>query len=116
MNRTLFAVVITIIVMSILFLFSLGAIRVGHQRDEVWLISAVKAPGRMALDDIQAEMNAGNYDAAKLMIGAFKKQWTTFEQEQGFHGQAIGIIMVEFGRLDQTNAPESRPAIPSLLR
>ena len=40
-------------------------LRTGVER--LWLISAIKAPGRMALTEIQTDMNTGRYDVAKAM-------------------------------------------------
>jgi hypothetical protein len=113
MKRTLLTVAITVAVMSLLFYVSSAANSVRRKIDQAWLMSAVKAPVRIALDEIQTDLNAGRYDVAKLKIAAFKKQWSIFEQAKGFSSQGIGNIMVEFATLDQTNAPGSQTNHPA---
>ena len=65
-------------------------------------MSAVKTPGRMALDDIEADLIAGRSETAKAKIAALKQQWAVFNSEAGFRGQAIGNIMVTFGQIDSS--------------
>jgi len=63
-------------------------------------MSAVKAPGRMALVDIQTDLHAGRWDLATAKLEALRKQWAVFEGEHGFRGHAIGNIMVTFGQIE----------------
>jgi len=63
-------------------------------------MSAVKAPGQMALDAIEADLQAGQLEIAKSKLAALRKQWSAFEGEGGFRGQAIGNIMVAFSQID----------------
>jgi hypothetical protein len=74
-------------------------------------MSAVKAPGRMALGEVEADLRAGHFEVANAKIAALKKQWAVFENEAGFSGQAIGNIMVIFGQID--SAPETSKTNPS---
>ncbi len=71
-------------------------------------MSAVKAPGRMALGEIEADLFAGRSDTAKMKIAALRKQWAVFESETEFRGQAIGNIMVTFGRIEATAEPAKK--------
>src|SRR5947207_2507999 len=64
---------------------------------KLWMISAMKAPGRMAIRDIQADMNAGRYDIAKRKIDAFEATWERFSSgPDSCSGTGIGDIMVTF--------------------
>ena len=83
----------------------------GVQRsiEKVWLISAVKAPGRMALQEIQADMNAGRCSLAKAKIDALVNTWHRFESEPDSNrGLGIGDIMVAIGKLDTNAIAENR--------
>ncbi|MEQ2010101.1 MAG: hypothetical protein ABMA26_25235 [Limisphaerales bacterium] len=80
-------------------------LRTGVER--LWLISAIKAPGRMALTEIQTDMNAGRYDVAKAKIDVLMTTWQRFDSgPDAFSGSGIGDIMVAFGKLD-TNSSSS---------
>jgi hypothetical protein len=100
MRRTLITVLITALVTSLCWYGASVANGVRRGIERVWLISAVKAPGRMALDDIEADLIAGRSEAAKAKIAALRQQWAVFDSEAGFRGQAIGNIMVTFGQID----------------
>ena len=66
-----------------------------------WLISAIKAPGRMAISDIQKDMNAGSYDVAKAKIDVLMTTWQRFDAgSDSFTGAGIGDIMTSFSRLE----------------
>jgi len=71
----------------------------------LWLISAIKVPGRMALSEIQTEMNAGRYDVAKAKLGVLMTTWQRFDSgPDAFSGSGIGDIMVAFGKLDTNSS------------
>jgi hypothetical protein len=75
--------------------------------DRLWLISAIKAPGRMALGAIQADMEAERYALAKAKMDALVDAWQRFESgPDSFRGPGIGDIMVAFSKL-QTNSTSS---------
>jgi hypothetical protein len=72
--------------------------------ERLWLVSAVKTPGRMALGEIQADMNAGQYRLAKAKIDVFLETWQRFDSgPDSFDGRGIGDIMVAFSKLDTNN-------------
>ena len=65
------------------------------------MVSSIKAPGRWALREIQADMNAGRHDLAKAKIDAFVTTWQRFESgPDSCRGSGIGDIMVTFSKLD----------------
>ena len=73
--------------------------RTGVER--LWLISAIKAPGRMALSEIQTDMNAERYALAKAKIDALMYTWQRFDSgPDSFRSSGIGDIMVTFSKLD----------------
>ena len=77
--------------------------------ERFWLVSAVKAPGRMALTEIQEDMNAGRYQLAKAKIDVLKDTWQRFDSgPDSFRGLGIGDIMVAFSKLD-TNSIVAHP-------
>jgi hypothetical protein len=79
------------------------SLRTGVER--LWMISAVKAPGGMALREIQSDMNAGRYETAKAKIDAFADTWQRFNSgPDSCSGLGIGDIMVRFSNLDTNNA------------
>ena len=72
--------------------------------ERVWMLSAVKAPGRMALSDIQADMNAGHYTLAKAKLDVLMATWQRFDVgPTSFKGTGIGDIMMTFSKLDANN-------------
>lgn len=72
--------------------------------ERLWMISAIKVPGRMALTEIQADMNAGHYDVAKVKIDVLVSVWQRFDSgPDSFSGPGIGNIMVEFSK-HETNS------------
>ncbi len=82
-------------------------LRTGVER--LWLVSAIKAPGRMALAEIQTDMNAGRYDVAKVKIDILMTAWQKFDSgPDSFRGSGIGDIMVAFSKLD-TNGSSTLP-------
>jgi hypothetical protein len=81
----------------------------------------------MALDSIEADLQAGRVEIAKSKLAALRKKWSVFESEVGFRGQAIGNIMVDFSQIDiaaETNkvaepggaANRSQPVVPETNR
>jgi len=105
--KTFLVVVITTAVTWITVSFIDGV----HTRVErLWLISAIKAPGRMALGQIQADLNAGRYALAKAEIDTFMDTWQRFYSgPDSFRGLGIGDIMVSFSKLD-TNSIVAHPS------
>lgn len=70
--------------------------------DRVWLRSAVKAPGRMALAELQRDMEAGAYELAKAKLKVLNQRWRDFESgPDRFRGPGIGDIMIEFSTLEK---------------
>ena len=95
--KTFLAIVITAVVTWIVTAVVHG-VRTGT--DRLWMVSAVKAPGRMALADIQADMDARRYGVAKAKIDAFTMTWQRFEAgPDSCSGQGIGDIMVTFSKI-----------------
>ena len=69
-------------------------------RDRLWMVSAVKAPGRMAIADIQTDLSAHRYIVAKAKMDAFAMTWQRFEADpDSFKGRGIGDIMVTFSKI-----------------
>jgi len=100
--KTFLVIVVTAAVTAAITWFAASTVhgvRTGIER--LWLMSAVKAPGRMALGEIQADMNAGRYQLAKAKIDVLLNTWQRFDAEPPvFRGAAIGDIMVAFSKLD----------------
>ena len=83
------------------------AVQTGTER--LWLISAVKVPGRMALNEIQADLNSGRYEVVKAKVGVLIQAWQRFDSGAGsFQGSGIGDVMLTFSKLD-TNGVTIRP-------
>jgi hypothetical protein len=97
MKRTILTILVTCLATSLCW-YVVGSLRRGVE--ELWLMSALKAPGRMALDSIQGDMQAGRMEIAERKLSALTKQWALFESEGGWRGQAIGNIMVAFSQID----------------
>ena len=95
MKRTIAIIAITTAITSLCWSIVTGARR---GVEELWLISAVKAPGRMALDKIAADLQHGNIDAASTKLQILRSEWERFEKEVGPSGAGIGNVMVEFSR------------------
>jgi hypothetical protein len=73
--------------------------------ERLWLVSAVKVPGKMAIAEIQTDMNAGRYDLAKAKLQAFSVTWERFNNgPDSFSGRGIGDIMLTFSKIE-TNRP-----------
>lgn len=113
MKRTAITVLITVLVTSLCWYFITG---LQQGINDLWLMSAVKAPGRMALDEIQADLQAGQIEIAKDRLVVLRKQWATFESEGGFKGQAIGNIMVTFSQMNSTVETNKSTRATSTLR
>ena len=108
--KTFLVTVVTAIVTAATTWFVAGTVHGIQTRiDRVWLISAVKAPGRMAIEDIQADMAAERYQLAKAKIDLLADTWHRFDSgPDSFHGSGIGSgigdIMVTFSKLDTNSA------------
>jgi hypothetical protein len=77
--KTFLVIVVTAIVTAVTTWFVAGTVH-GVQTgiDRLWLISAVKAPGRMALEEIQTDMAAERYQLAKAKINLLADTWRRF--------------------------------------
>lgn len=96
MKKMLITIAITSAITSQCWYIAMG-MRVAY--DQTWLISAVKAPGRVALEEIETDLRHGNIADASKKLQILKAEWKRFEESDGI-GSGIGNIMVEF-----TNAP-----------
>ena len=97
---------LTIMITAVLTWIAAGlfhGLRTGAER--LWMVSALKAPGRMAIGDIQQDMHAGRYDLARAKVDAFMRIWQRFSSgTDSCHGAGIGDIMVTFSKIqDDTN-------------
>ena len=100
--RTFLIIVVTAAVTWITFSVIHG---VSTGKERLWLVSAIKAPGKMALGEIQEDMNAGRYAVAKAKIDVLVDTWQRFNSgPDSFKGSAIGDIMVAFSRLDTNSS------------
>lgn len=97
MKRTVITILISVVITSLGWSLVSG---LQQGVDRLWLLSAVKAPGRMALSNIEADLVAGRFEIAKAKLSAFQKEWAIFENESGFRGIGIGNIMVTLGQID----------------
>ena len=96
--RTCILITATAFVTWIAFSIIQG-VKTGTER--LWLISAIKAPGRMALGEIQADMKSGHYELAKAKIEVFMGTWSRFDRgSDSFGGPGIGDIMASFSKID----------------
>lgn len=87
-------VVITWIVFSVVYAVRTSA-------EAVWMISAVKVPGQMALKEIQTDMHAGRYEIAKAKIDEFAATWQKFNSgPDSSSGPGIGNVMVAFSNIE----------------
>ena len=97
---------LTIIITAVLTWFTFSvvqAIRINTER--LWLVSAVKVPGKMAIEDIQKDMNEGEYDIAKAKLQIFKDTWQRFDSGPDSNsGRGIGDVMVAFSKIDASQA------------
>ncbi len=82
-----------------------GQSRGERGREHEWLIRAVHAPVRLALQDIQADMNVGRYQLAKAKIGILIDTW---QGVRLFHGIGYEDILRAFDKVD-TNSIVAHP-------
>jgi hypothetical protein len=101
MKKTIAIIAITAAITSICWSIATG-MRFGVEK--LWLISAVKAPGRMALDEIVTDLQRGDVAAATTKLQILRSEWDRFEKEDGPSGAGIGNIMLQFSR---ATAPET---------
>ena len=99
MRRRLLTITITAAVTSIFWYGWHVLNAVGNRIEHVWLVSSVKAPGRMALDTIQADLEAGRYEVVKSEVEVLRKQWAVFSADEDDRGPGIGDIMIDFSKL-----------------
>jgi hypothetical protein len=97
---------LTIVITAIVTWIAVGlfhGIRMGTER--LWMISAMKTPGGMAIRDIQAEMSAGRFEIAREKVDALAQTWQKFSSgPDSCSGAGIGDIMVTFSKIpDSTN-------------
>jgi hypothetical protein len=98
-----FLIIVVTVAITWIMVSVIHSVRTGTEK--LWLISAIKAPGRMALAEIQADMNAGHYDVAKGKIDILMNTWQRFYSEpDSFRGSGIGDIMVAFSKLDTNSS------------
>lgn len=80
--------------------------------ERLWMISAVKIPGQMAINDIQTDIHAGRYEIAKAKIDEFAATWQQFNSgPDSCSGPGIGNVMVAFSNIE-TNQPSSTTDSP----
>lgn len=105
MKKTTLTILVTAVVTW--FVFSLvHAVRTGAER--LWLISAIKAPGKMAIAEIQMDMREKRYGLANAKLQVLRDTWQEFEQgPDSFHGPGIGDIMVRFSRIENSETNQS---------
>ena len=96
MKKTIIAIIITAVIISVGWDI---ATELRRGRNQLWLMSAVTVPGKMALDEISSDLDRGDYAAAKMKIDIFRAQWQRFDSENSFTSQALGNIMADFSRL-----------------
>ena len=114
--KTALTILITAAVTWIAVSFFHG-VRTGTER--LWLISAIKVPGRMAISEIQADMNAGRFDLAKAKLQAFADTWQRFDRgPDSFGGLGIGDVMVSLGAAEksQPQVADQGPSADALRR
>jgi len=110
MKKTFLTIIVTILVTWITFSV-VRATRTGVER--LWLVSAIKAPGTMAITEIQTDMNEGRYDLAKAKLQIFKDTWKRFDGgPDSFRGLGIGDILVAFSKIDTNSVSGNQPAPP----
>ena len=96
MKRYLLTVVATALATSICW-YTWFSFKVAFERKR--LLSAVEVPGRMALEDLNADLSRGRYDVAQAKLSVLRQQWDIFDRD-GLSGQALGQVMVAFSRVD----------------
>ena len=101
-TRSMKKMILTIVVTALLTwtAFSVAySVHAGVER--LWLVSAVKVPGKTAIAEIQTDLNDGRYDLAKAKLQAFSVAWEQFNNgPDSFNGRGIGDIMVTFSKID----------------
>jgi len=79
--------------------------------EHLWLVSAIKAPGKMAIADIQKDMNEGRYDLAKTKLQLFMDTWKRFDGgPDSCSGRGIGDVLLEFSKVDTNSATDNQLA------
>ncbi len=70
MKPTFISIMVSVLVTSLCW-YVAGSLRRGV--DGLWLVSAVKAPGRMALNAIETDLQAGRLEVAKAKVAALRR-------------------------------------------
>ena len=112
MKKTLLAIIVTALLTWITFSV-VYSIRSGIER--LWMVSAIKVPGRMAISEIQTDMNEGRYDLARAKLQVFMDTWQRFDRgPDSCGGCGIGDIMVAFSNIDTNHAAMNpKPTAPA---
>ena len=75
--------------------------------ERLWMASAVKAPGRMAITDLQNDMHAGRYELATAKVDALMTTWQRFSSDSdACRGSGIGDIMLIFSQISKESNVE----------
>ena len=106
MKRIILTSLITFIVTS-LFWILLCELRVA--RHSLWLRSAIKVPTRMALREINSDIQAKNMDLALQKLKILDNEWERFMSEDGFITKAVGDILVKYSKIKEKNQNEVAP-------
>jgi len=62
-----------------------------------WLICNIKNPGKSAIFEIQADLDAGRFDVAKQKVHAFAKSWEEFSSDtDSWSGRGIMDVPIIF--------------------
>ena len=103
MKKTFLGIII-IAVLTWVMCSALHGVRTGAEG--LWMISAIKEPGKMAIAEIQTDLNEGRTDLAKKKLQVLMDTWQRFDKGPGFcSGPGIGDIMVAFSRIDTNSEP-----------
>ena len=105
---------LTIIITALLTWLTCSVIQAGRTGVEhLWLASAIKVPGKMAIAEIQTDMNEGRYDLAKAKLQIFMDTWKRFDSgPDSCSGRGIGDIRMAFLEVD-TNYVTGNHLAPS---
>ena len=103
-----FVAVITTAALTWLTFSLVHGVRTNAER--LWMASAIKAPGRMAIAEIQTDLNEGRSDLAKRKVQVLMETWQRFEKgPDSCSGPGIGDIMVAFSKIDTNRATGPTP-------
>ena len=99
MKKNMMLVLITAISVSVCWYF---AIKYRDRIHTVWLLSSVKAPGRMALNAIKEDFDRGDHIAAQNKVIILHRIWQRFQSQSDdeMSGVGIGDVMEEFSKVE----------------